>query len=170
MKPISLKMVVEEMECMPDEEYMTMYLDMETGEIFPVRAEVMSAVEDDPESGPELTWESDEEYAAARAISEGSERYLSLPSKFDIHEWDIMRQFTESLDDDRIVEELNFAIHGRGAFRHFKNTIHHHGIEKQWYNFRTEAFAEIARDWLRENKILFIEDLFREPEAPPEST
>jgi len=46
-------------------------------------------------------------------------------------------------------------IKGSGAFRRFKNAIHEKGIEKAWYEFRSEALEKIAIEWLEENGISY---------------
>jgi Uncharacterised protein family (UPF0158) len=78
---------------------------------------------------------------------------VRLPTKFDVHEWEIMREFSDSVDSDRIREDLLNAIHGAGAFRYFKDTLRRRRMEPAWFAFRTEALAEIARDWCEENHV-----------------
>jgi Uncharacterised protein family (UPF0158) len=82
-----------------------------------------------------------------------SDRCLELPDRFDIHEWPIMDEFARAQDSERIWQELRDAIHGTGAFRMFRSTIRRLGIEQSWYQFRNEALAEIARNWLEEHKL-----------------
>ncbi|KRL78820.1 UPF0158 family protein [Secundilactobacillus paracollinoides] len=41
------------------------------------------------------------------------------------------------------------AIHGRGAFRSFRETIARFGLEQKWYDYRWDALTEQAIDWLR---------------------
>ena len=55
--------------------------------------------------------------------------FHKLPTKFDVHEWAIMRDFADSMEPARIREDLQFAIHGAGAFRHVKRTLERHHIE-----------------------------------------
>jgi hypothetical protein len=45
------------------------------------------------------------------------------------------------------------AIHAPGAFRHFKHMIQRHGIESDWFAYRTEALRQIAIDWYEDNHI-----------------
>jgi hypothetical protein len=45
------------------------------------------------------------------------------------------------------------AIHGRGAFRYFKDKIHELGIADQWYTYRDEQYREVARDWCEQHDI-----------------
>jgi hypothetical protein len=54
----------------------------------------------------------------------GSEDFIPLPSRFEIHEWSIMERFARSLTDAAVRDELDAAVHGRGAFRRFKDAVH----------------------------------------------
>lgn len=82
-----------------------------------------------------------------------SDRFLELPNRFGIHEWSIMDEFARAQDSERIRQEFLDAIHGAGAFRMFRSTIRRLRIEQSWYQFREEALAEIARNWLEEHKL-----------------
>ena len=64
-----------------------------------------------------------------------------------------MQDFANSVSSEKISADLLNAIHGSGAFRNFKDTLRRHRIEKDWYAFRSEALAEIARDWCEENQV-----------------
>ena len=57
------------------------------------------------------------------------------------------------MEDDRTREDLLFAIHGAGAFRHFKDTLRRHRIEPDWYAFRSEALRKIAIGWCEGNDV-----------------
>lgn len=126
------------------------YLDPETGEIITVTEEERYLVEEESlEDVPE--WQR-EMLPKIRAALEG-DRFLELPDRFDIHEWSIMDEFSRAQGSQRIRQELADAIHGAGAFRVFRNAIQRLGLEKSWYQFRDEALAEIARNWLEEHKL-----------------
>jgi isopentenyl phosphate kinase len=45
------------------------------------------------------------------------------------------------------------AVHGAGAFRHFKNAIQRLGLENSWFQYREAAVERVAKEWLDENKI-----------------
>jgi hypothetical protein len=90
---------------------------------------------------------------AKRIVS--TDRFPRLPSKFDVHEWAIMEDFSLSVESDRIREELVHAIHRSGAFRNFKDTLRRHRMEAAWFAFRTEALRKIAIDWCEENHIVW---------------
>ena len=60
------------------------------------------------------------------------ERFLRFPTQYDIHEYRIMKQFIWSLPEGIEKMELLSAIRGKGAFRKFKATARHYGLEQQW--------------------------------------
>jgi len=70
-----------------------------------------------------------------------------------------MDGFARSYADTALGEELAAAIHGRGAFRAFKDTVHRHRVEQEWYRFRDTAVADIAAAWLDEHGIAYARDL-----------
>ena len=145
---ISLREVIEAMEAATEE--CTSFLDPETGEIITVTGEERDLVEEQSlEDVPE--WQH-EMLPKMRAALE-SDRFLELPDRFDIHEWSIMEEFSRAQGNERIRQELTDAIHGAGAFRIFRTAIRRLGLERSWYQFRDEAVAEIARNWLEEHKL-----------------
>jgi GTP diphosphokinase / guanosine-3',5'-bis(diphosphate) 3'-diphosphatase len=81
------------------------------------------------------------------------ERYVPLPSAFDIHEWRILRDFCRSRPEGALRERLLEAVHGRGAFRWTKAIIWEHELRDAWFAFRDEALAEVARSWAEEHDV-----------------
>ena len=147
---ISLREVIEAMETTNED--CVSYLDPETGEIITVTEEERHLVEEESlEDVPE--WQR-EMLPKIRAALE-SDRFLELPDRFDIHEWSIMEEFSRAQGSERIRQELADAIHGAGAFRIFRSAIRRLGLEQSWYQFRDEALAEIARNWLEEHKLSY---------------
>jgi hypothetical protein len=151
---IHLRDVVSEMEGFDDN--FRSFLNRVTGELATVSVEELSAVEEDYDLEDYPQWQREAIQKAEEIIV--SEDWLELPSKFEIHEWQIMRDFCYSVDDERLSSELLDAIHGSGAFRVFKNAIYYRGIEQRWHSFRQDALEQIARDWLERNEISFVED------------
>ena len=64
-----------------------------------------------------------------------------------------MRDFADSMGPATIREDLQFAIHGAGAFRHFKRALERHNIEPAWHRFREEALRGVAVAFCDENDI-----------------
>jgi hypothetical protein len=66
-----------------------------------------------------------------------------------------MERFAGSLTDAAVSDELDAALHGRGAFRRFKDTVRRLGIADKWYQFRQTALEEIAIEFLEAHGIAF---------------
>jgi hypothetical protein len=128
------------------------FLDPDTGRIETVSDDLLRQAEESLEREPDLAvWQKHEWEIAKRIVA--TDCFLKLPDKFDVHEWAIMRDFSHSVASDSIREELLSAIHGAGAFRHFKAALRRHRIESAWFTFRTEALKQIALDWCQENHV-----------------
>jgi hypothetical protein len=133
---------------------MPSFLDLDTGQVETVSSELLREAEetDDPDDEcPDDLTDDDEWEIAKRIVS--TDRFVRLPSKFDIHQWQIMEDFTRTLAAGAVRGELEHAIHGAGAFRHFKSTLRRHRIEKNWFAFQSDALKQIAIDWCEEHQI-----------------
>jgi hypothetical protein len=82
-----------------------------------------------------------------------AEMYVSLPSQFDIHEYEIMEAFVEKLENIQKQNALYQALSERGAFRRFKDMLYETGLEEKWYKYKRQVFLEIARKWCVDNEI-----------------
>ncbi|MDQ2898610.1 MAG: UPF0158 family protein, partial [Acidobacteriota bacterium] len=92
------------------------------------------------------------EWEIARQIA-FNRRFEKLPTKFDVHEWAIMQDFSHSVESVGIRDELLSEIHRAGAFRNFKNALRGHRIEAAWFAFRAEALRQIALDWCEAKRV-----------------
>jgi hypothetical protein len=127
------------------------YLDLETGRVEHVSREVLGlAEESDDDEEPDLPDWQEDEWAVAKPIAGNPKRFERLPDKFDIHEWEMIREFTDTVKSSKIREDLRDKIHGRGAFRAFKDALRRHRIEQDWFTFRDEALRKIAIEWCEE--------------------
>jgi hypothetical protein len=133
-------------------------MDPETGEIVSINEDDRFILdnEEDGETEDMPDWQRDSIARIRRVLDSG--RALSLPGSFDIHEWDLMRRFALSVDDDDASDELLQAIHGTGAFRLFKMTVGRLGLRDAWFRYRDGAIRDLARDWLEENGIAYVEE------------
>ena len=61
-------------------------------------------------------------------LDEEPERFIRLPSKYEIHEYSIMEEFVESLPEGTMQNQLAHAIQRRGAFRRFKDAVNRMGF------------------------------------------
>ena len=99
---------------MADDNY-TYFLDLETGDSVFLADELITGLDNE---------------GLEDEIEENPERYLRLPTKFEIHEYHIMEEFIWTLKGER-ADKLDCAIRGRGAFRRFKDLVDRMGISQQ---------------------------------------
>lgn len=69
-----------------------------------------------------------------------------------------MRDFAVKRKNRDQSEKLLDAIHGRGAFRYFKDLIQEMGLADQWYSFRDDRYREIAMDWCEHQGLQVVAD------------
>jgi hypothetical protein len=131
------------------------YLDRETGEVETVSTTLMGLAEEGEEEPYLLAWQH-AEWELARLIARDGERFFDLPTKFDIHEWQIMEDFSEH-QQEPLRSDLRSAIHRSGAFRIFKDTLRRRGRIETWYKFRERALHEIAVEWLKDHGVPYSE-------------
>ena len=84
------------------------------------------------------------------------EEDIDLPTKYDIDEYSMMEEFIETIDDERLYNQLYISLNGRGAFRRFKDTCINFDIIDDWYKFRDEKYKELAIEWCKDNNIEYI--------------
>ncbi len=151
-EPVSLNDIVEEMQIISDT--MTVYFKRSTGKFITITDEYIYAAEsDDPlDTRPEWEQEMIQETAEFLASEDDGDN-VPLPNRYDIHEYSIMERFCAMVENQKIANDLFRSITGKGAFRRFKNALHRHGIEKNWYSYMDEAYKEIAREWCKEHCI-----------------
>ena len=150
MKPVSLKKVADELEGMGGG--IEAYISTKTGHMVVVTDDLEAMLNyDDPPD-----WAQDILPEVREALN--SDEFISLPGAYEIHEYVIVEDFCYAVQDEALRNELLDLIRGSGAFRRFKNFIGHKGIDKDWYAHRESALVEIARDFLEEHKIPFIDD------------
>jgi Uncharacterised protein family (UPF0158) len=128
------------------------YLDRETGEVLLISEESRSLGEAEPEE-IELLPDWQKEEAEVAVLIETTDRYLALPGRFEVNEWNIMSEFCHEVKRDSMRATLLAAIQGSHPFRRFKDQIANHNLWEEWNRFRRQAFGEILREWCEENGI-----------------
>lgn len=126
---------------MADDNY-TYFLDLETGESVFLADELITGLDNE---------------GLEDEIDENPERYLRLPTKFEIHEYHIMEEFIWTLKGER-ADKLECAIRGRGAFRRFKDMVDRMGISQRWYDFQAEYYRKLATQWCRDHRLEYTEE------------
>lgn len=167
---VSLRDLVDELQMLPNEG--TAYLNQVTGRIITITDEDVAMVEMDREFEEDLEDLNDEiggesldletqYFQEVKQILAGDADYLKLPSRYDIHEYEIMERFCLSVPNGKVSDVLLRKIRGSGAFRRFKDTIYQYGIEDDWFKYRDEAYKEIAMAWLENKGIAYADDMNR---------
>ncbi len=150
---IKLSDVVDNMECLDDEDRCYFHIPTQTF-YSPIVEHLRIAEECDQDDNLSRysEWER-KSIIDTMNFLEHEDEYIVLPNKFDINEYQIMEEFCEQIENPRIREHLFNTINGRGAFRRFKDTIIDYNIENKWYQFREQAYQKIAIEWCKENNI-----------------
>ncbi len=149
-KPVKLKHLVDEMEMIFDN-YTTFY-HSKSGKFYSISGEAFIAVEDE-EDISELGDDGIEEIDIANDIYENSSDYIELPDKYEINEYEMLDDFSVSVEDEQASRMLQIAIKGPGAFRRFRDMIRELNLEQEWYFFRDEKYKEKAIKWCHVNKL-----------------
>jgi hypothetical protein len=145
--PVSLREFVDEMDMFCDG---SVFLHRHTGEFLSVSDDDLAAADhEDKASLPE--WQKKVLSKIREAMK--SDDWLSLPSKFDLDEYRIMRDFCCTIPDEILREDLLDTIGGRGTFGRYKAMLHRHNLRDRWYKFREDALREIAVEWLEAHDI-----------------
>lgn len=84
---------------------------------------------------------------------------IELPGQYEINEYQIIKDFINSLEDGTIKEQLFIVIQGPGAFRRFKDSCINFEIIDKWYKFREENYYELAKEWCLWNSVTYIDDI-----------
>ena len=157
------------------------YLDTETGQILTVTDDARRQLEriyeeyfdpDDPDTFDierALTqagwpdWQKEDVKTADFVEQHFGSRVVAIPDTLTYEAYNEMQDFIATIDDDRLCNQLSYAIQGRGAFGRFRDVLRQHLAEEQrWYAFQDNRLRERILEWLHEMGI--------EPMDAPQAT
>ena len=148
---VLIKDIVDALEMQGEE--LGYYLDLDTGSVELVHDDLLrQAEESEDDEAPNVPGWQERDWKVCRRIVL-TDRFLGLPTKAHIHDWEIMRDFSSSMPSEEIRQDLLDAIHGAGAFRHFQTRIRRHSVLEAWNAFHNEALSRIAIDWCKAHHI-----------------
>ena len=88
-----------------------------------------------------------EEGRETRREVESNDRYVVIPEEGSREAWRIMRDFISFVTDDHFRDLLENAIHGKGAFRRFKDILARHGEARElFFEYRGQRREHRMRD------------------------
>jgi len=155
MNKVKLDEIVDSIDIQHEES--SFYLNKKTGKVVIISNEETSAAENINEGEENIEdypdWQQEIIKIAVDIMN--TDDYIELPTKYDIHEYNIMKEFCLSVEDENIKDSLLDAISGKGAFRMFKGKAYEYNILEKWYEYKNEALKQIVIDWFNENKIEF---------------
>ena len=146
---VKLSAILEALEMQGDEVHA--FLDRQTGEVVVLTDEELRAGEDGHDLSHYPEWQRDNIEQANLVNADDGTRFVALPDQVEINEWEMMRDFALSVEDEAVSGALLGAIQGRGAFRYFKDQVRERGLAESWYELRAGRYRQIAFDWCEEH-------------------
>jgi len=154
------------------------YLDLETGKVLMVTDEIRQELEqvyeeaipgertdEEVDVTPILDrlelpeWEK-EALREANQVEEGfGIRYISVPRSESSEAYGDMEEFITTVENEHLVELLQVAINGKGAFRRFKDVLADYPTERErWFHFKDNRVRERMLEWLEDEGIELISE------------
>jgi hypothetical protein len=154
------------------------YLDTETGKVLMVQDESCRELERlTEEAGPEEKledllrdsglpdWQKQALVEARQVEEDSGARVVEVPEQEGRDGFREMAAFVTTVAEPRLRAELQRALHGRGAFRRFKDVLASDSRERErWFQFKRDRLRAHMTDWLAS---LDIEPVWEEPPPPP---
>lgn len=135
---VSVSRIVEELDSLW--EGASLYVNRMTGEVVVQRDGDEDAIED--EDGEPVSLEDDP-------------AWIGLFSSFDLNDMEVMKKFANRVAGPAAGKALLEALHGRGAYRRFRDEIHRRRLDDEWDTYRTERRTESVRFRLEQQQIPF---------------
>jgi Uncharacterised protein family (UPF0158). len=85
-------------------------------------------------------------------VEDNWQRYVPLPSAYDVDEHAIMRKFAEQ-QAEALRQSLQETLQGSGAIRHFARKVRELALTESWQAYYRQELLQIAADWCLENGI-----------------
>jgi hypothetical protein len=176
MRQLKIDMSELEMAFDSDNEMISYYLDIDTGEIKSASDEERSLLERIYESYYDeqtqtVNWEAafQKEHIpdwqreglqdADRVEAGFGSRFIAIPSEGSQEGYRDMEAFIDTVRNPRLQERLERAISGLGAFRYFKNVLLDYPAErKRWFRFKQERLQQWIREWLEYEDMTLVND------------
>lgn len=69
-----------------------------------------------------------------------------------------MENFVETEKDKYLRQRLADALNGRKPFANFNQLVHNLDVREDWFDFRDVAYSKMAREWIKENASVALEE------------
>ncbi|MDA8216493.1 MAG: UPF0158 family protein [Dehalococcoidales bacterium] len=106
------------------------------------------------ERGDAPEWMKDMLLEAHRIELAYGTRYIRVPRDETSEAYSDREAFIDTVSDQLLRRQLERAIHGRGAFRYFRDVLADYPAEQQrWYAFKEAQLRERILEWLDDEGI-----------------
>lgn len=123
------------------------FLNLDTGETEDFPKEMLN----DPEEFEAMTGDS---FESLNFKHTSWENYVSFEPLVSFESFDIMRQFTDSLEDEWLKDKLSNALNNKKPFASFKDIIDNSNYRQNWFNFK----KQFMENYVKELLLLELED------------
>lgn len=104
----------------------------------------------DIETGSIIWLDDDDTMISEAELENYIERYELIPQQNSREGYQDMVAYIGMLDDDHLIELLETAIQGSGAFRRFKDVLlRYPEARENWFTFRDSRIRQRIVDWLK---------------------
>ncbi|MEJ7914256.1 MAG: UPF0158 family protein [Chitinophagaceae bacterium] len=87
-----------------------------------------------------------------------AQEFLNYPEKFFVlsemnlsQSLKVMEVFTLALKDKNLQKKLIQALEGKKPTANWTSIINNSSLRQNWFDFREDGYAEIAKEWLEKN-------------------
>ena len=110
----------------------------------------VDTLEVDLHSGEDHFFFEDVEDTTREAI-ENPDKFLAIETLSSSESFNIMEAFIETVKDKGLQRNLIRALERKKPFANFKYIIDNSSIRQTWFQFRDNAYLNIAKEWVDEN-------------------
>ena len=93
----------------------------------------------------------DDEEDTAREATDNPDKFLAIETLSSHESFSIMEAFIETVKDKGLQRNLIHALERKRPFANFKYIIDNSAIRQNWFQFKDEAYLDIAKKWIEEN-------------------
>lgn len=142
------------------------WLDKQTGQVILIDDEVADALREGEDLADWPDWQREmakEIKPVLRALGElpdeeagenDAERFVEIPQQDSSAGYEVMEDFAETVADPHLRELLAVALHGKGAFRRFKDVLLGFPAERErWFAFSNDRLRERIKEWAEDEGV-----------------
>jgi hypothetical protein len=144
------------------------WLDRRTGRVILIDDEIADVLREDEDLSGLPDWQlemAEEIKPVLRSLGELPDReggddeidldsYVEIPKRESREAYEDMAEFAETVADHHLRDLLDVALHGKGAFRRFKDVLLGYPTERErWFRFEERRQREAIEEWAREEGV-----------------